>query len=122
MASVLRSQYHQYGDQGTAWPKQRARSLAGTVDSGLSTSSDTIPIGAFMRQSKSAAVRLLGLPVRSVEMIGATISKWLDPSPESDTAWMHTTHFPNDKIRQECIDGWWEAREAALRAQRKEQT
>ena len=66
--------------------------------------------GEAMRKSRHAGIRILGLPVRGIEMLGAAVIKWAEGPPPSDTDWMHTTHFPSDKIRQECIDAFWAER------------
>ena len=77
--------------------------------------SDDELVGVWMRKHQNVGVRLLGLPVSGLEKIGAAVIKWDEGPPESDTDWMHTTRFPSDKIRQECIDGFWEERERKAR-------
>jgi hypothetical protein len=78
------------------------------------------PTADELKASPHLAARLLSLPVRGLEKLGAVVIDWLEGEPESDTAWMHTTRFPSDKIRQECIDGFWEEKERAAReAKRK---
>src|SRR3954462_7670055 len=84
------------------------------------TTAKTAPIaphalGHKRDAASAAAAKLLGLPVRGIEKLGAAVIKWLEGPPESDTAWMHSTNFGSDRIRQECIDGFWEEKEAAAK-------
>jgi hypothetical protein len=83
----------------------------------VNASSSEVPVGVWLRSHKNAALQLLGLPVRGVEKLGEAVQKWLEPGPkdENDTAWMHTTDFGSDRVRQEVIDAWWEDRESARR-------